>query len=326
MQMPSILSDRFGRKIDYLRISVTDRCNLRCVYCMPPEGIELFEKNEILTFEEMERFSRVAINLGVRKIKLTGGEPLVRKGIVDFIASISKIEGLEDLSLTTNGIFLEGFAEDLKVSGINRVNVSLDSLNPKRYGEITRGGDLRSVLRGINKVLEVGFKVKINTVVLGSLSEKEIFELIEFGKEKGIEVRFIEFMPLCGNGWNRDYFIPLVDVKKKIEQMYKLTNLKNDGVADRYSIDGGGIVGFITTISEPFCSSCSRLRLTARGTLRPCLFSTLEINVFPLLRKVAPDEEIEKAIRKAVFMKPEWNPVLSGLEDPKKVFIRNIGG
>src|SRR3990170_1714797 len=245
LQMPSILSDRFGRKIDYLRISVTDRCNLRCVYCMPPEGIELFEKNEILTFEEMERFSRVAINLGVRKIKLTGGEPLVRKGIVDFIASLSKIE---------------------------------------------------------------------------------VFELIEFGKEKGIEVRFIEFMPLCGNGWNRDYFIPLVDVKKKIEQMYKLTNLKNDGVADRYSIDGGGIVGFITTISEPFCSSCSRLRLTARGTLRPCLFSTLEINVFPLLRKVAPDEEIEKAIRRAVYVKPEWNPVLSGVEDPKKVFIRNIGG
>src|SRR3989337_2652811 len=270
--MANSFSDRFGRKIDYLRISVTDRCNLRCVYCMPPEGIELFEKNEILTFEEMERFSRVAINLGVRKIKLTGGEPLVRKGIVDFIASISKIEGLEDLSLTTNGIFLEGFAEDLKASGLNRVNVSLDSLDPKRYGEITRGGNLSSVLCGINKALKVGFKVKVNTVVLGGLSEKEIFELIEFGKEKGIEVRFI------------------------------------------------------TTISEPFCSSCSRLRLTARGTLRPCLFSTLEIDVFPLLRKVAPDEEIEKAIRKAVFMKPEWNPVLSGLEDPKKVFIRNIGG
>src|SRR4030067_864095 len=161
--MANSFSDRFGRKIDYLRISVTDRCNLRCVYCMPPEGIELFEKNEILTLEEMERFSRVAINLGVRKIKLTGGEPLVRKGIVDFIASISKIEGLEDLSLTTNGIF----------------------------------------------------------------------ELIEFGKEKGIEVRFIEFMPLCGNGWNRDYFIPIVDVKKKIEQMYKLTNLTNHGVGDR---------------------------------------------------------------------------------------------
>src|SRR4030065_2809085 len=259
--MASSFSDRFGRKIDYLRISVTDRCNLRCVYCMPPEGIELFEKNEILTFEEMERFSRVAINLGVRKIKLTGGEPLVRKGIVDFIASLSKIEGLEDLSLTTNGIFLEGFAEDLKASGLNRVNVSLDSLDPKRYGEITRGGNLRSVLCGINQALKVGFKVKVNTVVLGGLSEKEIFELIEFGKEKGIEVRFIEFMPLCGNGWNREYFIPIVDVKKKIEQMYKLTNLKNDGGGDRYKNNGGGVVGFITTISEPFCSSCSRLRL-----------------------------------------------------------------
>ncbi|MBI2485966.1 MAG: GTP 3',8-cyclase MoaA [Deltaproteobacteria bacterium] len=325
-QKSSALSDRFGRRIDYLRISITDRCNLRCIYCMPPEGIELFEKNQILTFEEMERFSRIAVNLGVRKIKLTGGEPLVRKGIMRFIASLKEIDGLDDLSLTTNGIFLEDLADDLKASGLNRVNVSLDSLDNKRYGEMTRGGDLSRVLRGINKALEVGFIVKINTVVLDGLIEREILKLIEFGKERNIEVRFIEFMPLCGNGWKRNYFIPLVDTKKKIGQRYKLTPLGNNGVADRYGIDGGGIIGFITPVSEPFCSHCSRLRLIARGTLRPCLFSSLEINIFPLLRNQASHEEIEKFIQKAVYMKPEWNPVLRGVEDPKKVFIRNIGG
>ncbi|MBI2487633.1 MAG: radical SAM protein, partial [Deltaproteobacteria bacterium] len=165
-QKSPTLSDRFWRKIDYLRISLTDRCNLRCIYCMPPEGITLFEKDRILTFEEMKRFSRIAVNLGVRKIKLTGGEPLVKKGIMSFIASLKEIERLEDLSLTTNGIFLEELAKDLKASGLDRVNVSLDSLDFKRYSEITRGGDLSRVLRGINKALEVGFKVKINTVVL----------------------------------------------------------------------------------------------------------------------------------------------------------------
>jgi cyclic pyranopterin phosphate synthase len=332
MQKPQVfqrdptISDRFGRKIDYLRISITDRCNLRCVYCMPPEGIELFERDRILTFEEMERFSRVAVNLGVRKIKLTGGEPLVRKGVVSFIASLKEIEGLEDLSLTTNGIFLEDLAEDLKASGLDRVNISLDSLDQERYREITRGGDLKRVLRGINKALEIGLKVKINTVVLDNLSEREIFDLIEFGRERDIEVRFIDFMPLCGNGWNRDYFVPIADTKEKIERKYKLTRLCNDGVADRYSLDGGGIIGFITSVSEPFCSNCSRLRLTARGTLRPCLFSSLEINIYPLLRNRASDEEIEKAIQKAVYMKPEWNPVLKGTENPEKIFIRNVGG
>jgi cyclic pyranopterin phosphate synthase len=324
-QKPQILSDRFGRNIDYLRISVTDRCNLRCVYCMPPEGIELFEKERILTFEEMERFSRIAVSLGIRRIKLTGGEPLVRKGVVNFIASLRRIDGLEDISLTTNGIFLEELADDLMASGLNRVNVSMDSLDSERYREITRGGDLSKVLRGIDKALEVGFKVKINTVVMKGLSEGEIFGLIEFGKKRGIEVRFIEFMPLCGNGWKRDYFIPLADVRKKIERRYGLSHLGNNGVADRYDIDGG-VIGFITPISEPFCSNCSRLRLTAKGTLRPCLFSSLEINIFPLLRGGASEEEIKKAIRKTVYMKPQWNPVLSGAEDPKKIFVRNIGG
>jgi len=325
-QRDSTIVDRFGRKIDYLRISVTDRCNLKCIYCMPPEGIELFQRDRMLTFEEMERFSRIAINLGVKKIKLTGGEPLVRKGIADFIASLRKIEGLEDLSLTTNGTFLEDLADELKASGIVRINVSLDSLDHERYREITRGGDLNRVLRGINKALEVGFKVKINTVVLSSLSEKEIFHLIEFGRDKNLEVRFIEFMPLCGNGWRRDFFAPITYIKSKIEQRYRLSDLDNNGVAVRYAIDGGGIIGFITSVSEPFCSNCSRLRLTARGTLRPCLFSSLEINIFPLLRTGAPDMEIVRAIGKAVYMKPAWNPVLRGTEDPKKVFIRNIGG
>nr|NIQ17174.1 radical SAM protein [Candidatus Dadabacteria bacterium] len=208
-----------------------------------------------------------------------------------------------------------------------RVNVSLDSLDPERYNTITRGGDLNKVKNGVKKALELGFKVKINTVVLKDLTENEIITLVEFGNEHGIEIRFIEFMPLCGNSWNNEYFVPISTVKEKIEKRYNIKYLVSDGVTDRYSIiDGDGKIGFITTMSEPFCSSCSRLRLTARGTLRPCLFSSLEVNVFKLLREERPDEEIENLIKKSVYLKPEWNPVLSGYENPSNVFIRNVGG
>ncbi len=294
---------------------------------MPPEGIELFENKHILTFEEMERFSRVAVNLGVRKIKVTGGEPLVRRGVVNFIASLSKIEGLEDLSITTNGVLLEVLAEDLKEAGLDRINVSVDSLDYERFREITRGGDLNKVKRGIRKALETGFMVKINTVVLEGLSDNEIITLVEFGKESGIEIRFIEFMPLCGNGSNNNgYFAPISVVKEKIAKKYNIQYLESNGVADRYGIDGGGTIGFITTMSKPFCSSCSRLRLTAIGTLRPCLFSTLEVNIFKLLRGKAPEKEIVKAISKAIYLKPRLNPVLSGIEKPNEVLIRNVGG
>ena len=294
---------------------------------MPPEGIGLFEKKHILTFEEMERFSRIAVNLGVRKIKVTGGEPLARSGVVKFIASLSKIEGLEDLSITTNGILLEVLAEDLKEAGLDRINVSVDSLDYESFREITRGGDVNKVKRGITKALEMGFKVKINTVVLDYLSEDEIIKLIEYGNEWGLEVRFIEFMPLCGNGWNNDHVIPLSEVEEIIEKRYELAYLGNNGVTDRYSIDDGkGTIGFIRTMSKPFCSSCSRLRLTARGSLRPCLFSSLQVNIFELLRKQAPDGDIVKAIKKAVYLKPAWNPVLSGNEVSTNVLIRNVGG
>ena len=322
----TLLVDKYGRDITYLRISVTDRCNLRCVYCMPLEGIKYFNKTNILTFEEMERFSKIAVNLGVRKIKITGGEPLVRKGIVNFIYSLKKIKGIDDISITTNGNLLEEMIYDLKDAGLQRINVSVDSLDSERYTEITRGGDLNKVKKGINKALENGLRIKINTVVLKDLTEDEIITLIEFGNESGIEVRFIEFMPLCGNGGNNEYFVPISIVKEKIEKRYDIKYMGNNGITDRYSIDGGGTIGFITTMSEPFCSTCSRLRLTARGTLRPCLFSNLEVNIFKLLREERPDEVIESAIRKSVYIKPKWNPVLSGYEDPKKIFIRNVGG
>ncbi|MEM4408972.1 MAG: GTP 3',8-cyclase MoaA [Candidatus Caldarchaeum sp.] len=327
MNAPStILTDRFGRRIDYLRLSVTDRCNLRCLYCMPPEGIEHFDRNHILTFEEMERFTQIAATLGVRKIKLTGGEPLIRRGISGFIDSIQSIEGIEDVSITTNGVFLESMACELWEAGLRRINVSLDSLNEERYREITRGGDLRGVLRGIEKVLLLGFRVKINTVVLKDLSDSEALNITEFGRERGIEVRFIEFMPLCGSGWKRNYFLPLSSLKTRIEDRYKLYRIPSDGVAELYRIEGGGTVGFIKTMSDPFCFGCSRLRLTARGGLKPCLFSALEVNIFPLLRKGASNEEIVRAIGKAVYLKPKWNPVLAGEEGADKTFIRNIGG
>jgi cyclic pyranopterin phosphate synthase len=293
---------------------------------MPPEGIEHFDKNHILTFEEMERFTNIAATLGVRKVKLTGGEPLIRKGIAEFIGSLQRIEGICDISITTNGSFLESMACELWEAGLRRINVSLDSLNEERYREITRGGDLRGVLCGIDKALGLGFRVKTNTVVLKDLSDSDVLHIIEFGRERGIEVRFIEFMPLCGSGWKMDYFLPLSSLKKRIEDIYKLYRVPSDGVAELYEIEGGGKVGFIKTISEPFCSGCSRLRLTARGGLKPCLFSMLEVNVFSLLRGGASRDEIVRAIGKAVYLKPKWNPVLAGKERADRTFIRNIGG
>jgi GTP 3',8-cyclase len=327
IKMNNKLIDNYQRRISYSRIPVTDRCNLRCIYCMPPEGIELFEKKHILTFEEMVRFSRIAVNLGMKKIKITGGKPLVRRGVVDLIASLSKIGGLEDLSITTNGILLEDSVYELWESGLRRINVSLDTLDYEKYKEITRGGDVNKVKKGIRKALEAGFKVKVNTVVLDYLSEDEIIKLIEFGNEWGLEVRFIEFMPLCGNGWNNDHVIPLSEVEEIIENRYELLYLGNNGVADRYSIDDGkGTIGFIRTMSKPFYSSYSRLRLTSRGSLRPCLFSSLQVNIFELLRKQAPDRDIVKSIKKAIYLKPAWNPVLSGNEVSTNVLIRNVGG
>ena len=268
------LIDKYGRKIEYLRISVTDRCNLSCLYCVPPEGLKLVPKEKLLTFEEIFRVAKIAVDLGVQKIKLTGGEPLARKGIVELIRKLSEIPELEDLSLTTNGIFLSNLAEKLFQAGLKRVNVSVDSLRPESFRQITGGGDLSKVLLGIDKAQNLGMKVKVNTVALRGLNDGEILDFVEFSQTRKFEVRFIEFMPLCGNGWSQNLFMPLNEIKDLIGSFYTLQPTDGNGVATVYEIEGGRI-GFIPTLSEPFCSGCSRIRLTSWGGIRPCLFSNI---------------------------------------------------
>ncbi len=323
--MPDLI-DGHGRKIDYLRISITDRCNLSCIYCVPPEGFQLIPKENLLTLEEIYRVANIAVGLGVKKIKLTGGEPLVRKKILELVAELTQIPELEDLSLTTNGIFLSHFAEKLSQAGLKRVNVSVDSLVPQRFKQITRGGDLAKVLLGIEKAQQLGLKVKINSVALKGINETEILDFVKFSQTKKLEVRFIEFMPLSGNGWKSKLFIPLSQIKETITRSYRLTPLQMNGVAAVYKLDEGGRIGFIPTMTEPFCSGCSRIRLTSWGGIRPCLFSNLEYDLLPSLRKGLPDERIVQIILQAVGAKPRLNPYLDGKEMTEKIWMRNIGG
>ena len=320
------LIDKYGRKIEYLRISVTDRCNLSCLYCVPPEGLKLVPKEKLLTFEEIFRVAKIAVDLGVQKIKLTGGEPLARKGIVELIRKLSEIPELEDLSLTTNGIFLSNLAEKLFQAGLKRVNVSVDSLRPESFRQITGGGDLSKVLLGIDKAQNLGMKVKVNTVALRGLNDGEILDFVEFSQTRKFEVRFIEFMPLCGNGWSQNLFMPLNEIKDLIGSFYTLQPTDGNGVATVYEIENGGRIGFIPTLSEPFCSGCSRIRLTSWGGIRPCLFSNIEYRILPLLRDGSPDEKIAEVILKAAQAKPQYNPYLAQKTETKEIFMRNVGG
>lgn len=314
--MAKPLIDEYKRKIDYLRISVTDRCNLRCVYCMPPEGIDLIESNDILRYEELLRIARVAIGHGVSKIRVTGGEPLVRKGILEFLQSLSSIEGLQDLSLTTNGVLLKDFAQKLKDAGLSRVNVSLDSMKRDRFQKMTRGDNLQDVLDGLEEANRVGLKpVKINMVVIKGFNDDEVVEFALMSKVKPYHVRFIEYMPFnTQEGWQRDKCLTAKQIKELIEKVEPLEPVIDPkgaaGPAKRYKFkDAPGEVGFISPISEHFCGSCNRLRLTSDGKLRVCLFSDNEIDIRKALRDGSGDDVIENLLFRAVAEKPEGHKI-----------------
>ncbi|MEK6531465.1 MAG: GTP 3',8-cyclase MoaA [Deltaproteobacteria bacterium] len=305
------LVDAYKRKIDYLRISVTDRCNLRCVYCMPPEGIELVEAKGILRYEELLRVARIACGHGVTKIRITGGEPLVRKGMVEFIADMKKIQGLEDLSLTTNGVLLKEFSRRLKDAGLTRVNVSLDSLKRERFLKMTRGDNLSEVLEGLEEALSVGFNpVKINMVVIKDFNDDEIIEFAMLSKVKPYHVRYIEYMPFnTEEGWQKEKCLSAAAIKDIIEKVEPLTPVSDPsggaGPARRFKFrDAPGEVGFISPVSEHFCGSCNRLRLTADGKIRTCLFSDNEIDIRTALRDGSDDGVIEGLLFRAVHEKP----------------------
>ncbi len=311
------LSDSFQRPINYLRISVTDRCNMRCVYCTPAEGIELFHRDEILTFEEVLRIVEAASSLGISKVRLSGGEPLVRSGLADFIAKLSRIQGIDDVSLTTNGLLLKENAAKLKEAGLRRVNVSLDSLRKDRFRAITRGGDLSKVLDGLEEAGRTGLHpVKINTVVMRGVNDDEIVDFCLRSKD-GWNVRFIELMPMTRDE-GKDKLITIAEIQKIIEKrMGKLQpgpKIVGNGPAKYFRLENAsGTIGFISPVSEHFCFGCNRLRLTAHGKLCPCLLGEEEIDLRNPLRNGITDEALKEIIKEAARSKPERHHLDCGI-------------
>lgn len=293
------MKDRYGRVIDYLRLSVTDLCNLRCLYCMPEKGVPKKDHRDILSVEEIEEIVAAAIDCGVTKVRVTGGEPLVRRGIVEICRRIGALPGVEKLCMTTNGVLLRQYAEDLHKAGVTRLNISLDTLDPEKYKKLTRMGTLEDVLGGIEEAFRVGFKeIKINTVLIGGVNDDEIADMAALTKERDIHVRFIELMPIgeCAE-WDRERFIPN---EKVLEALPGLEEAGVSGVARLYRLPGHkGTIGLISPISSHFCPSCNRVRVTADGRLKPCLHSAEEINLRGL-----HGEELRQAFREAVYGKP----------------------
>ena len=327
--MTNLTKDSFGRQIDYLRISVTDRCNFRCVYCMPQEGISLLPQSNILSFEEITRIARLFLEIGGQKIKLTGGEPLTQKGIVNLVRMISSLQPIADFGLTTNGFYLKKLAHPLFEAGLKRVNVSLDSMNAARFTKLTDSSSWNRVWEGINEALRVGLRLKINVVAMKGITEKELFDFGQLVVNYSIDVRFIEFMPLCGTGWHPEWMLPLKTIEKHFQDNYQLVPLpRGSATAKTYQIEGGlGKIGFIASMTEPFCDRCSRLRLSADGKLRPCLFSDAETDLKDALRTGASDEKIKGLIRDAIWRKPKGHEISPQIESAVGLpRIRSIGG
>lgn len=310
----NLIKDKYDRTIDYMRISIIDRCNLRCIYCMPSEGIKPIEHKDILRYEEIIRLVRIAAGLGVRKIRLTGGEPLIRKDLSYLVSSINSIEGIEDISLTTNGLLLKKYARTLASAGLRRVNVSLDSLRPDRYREITRGGDINSVLEGIHEAENAGLlPIKINMVPIRGFNDDEIEEFARLTLKTSYNVRFIEFMPIGAKEiWSHEKYISTEEIKERVSKIALLipVKIRRSGPARYFRFeDAPGVVGFISPITHHFCNTCNRLRLTSDGKLRPCLFSETEIDLKSAMRCGASDEEIERLLRLSVEIKPEGHSI-----------------
>jgi cyclic pyranopterin phosphate synthase len=306
------LVDPFGRVIDDLRISVTDRCNFRCTYCMPEEGMQWLPRSEVMSFEEIERLSRIFVErYGVSGIRLTGGEPTVRARLPLLVEKLAALEGPSgpvDLAMTTNGATLRSSAQTLRRAGLRRVNVSLDTLDRRRFQEMTRRDELDNVLDGIEAAKEAGFDpVKINAVVERGVNDDEIVDLATYGRERGVEVRFIEFMPLDADGhWVNDKVVGQDEIVAVIHDVYPLEQLPARGAApaDRFRyLDGRGVVGVIPSVTKPFCGDCDRVRLTAEGRFRTCLFSTEEHDLLAAMRRGERDDEIAERIEAAVGAK-----------------------
>jgi cyclic pyranopterin phosphate synthase len=327
------LVDTFGRLHDNLRLSVTDRCNIRCFYCMPETGVKFQPRDQILSFEEIERFVRVAVTLGVRKLRVTGGEPLVRKNLSCLIRKLSSIEGIEDLALTTNGVLLGDQAQELFDAGLRRINVHLDTLDRDRFKQITRRDDLPKVLEAIDICQKLGYgPIKINAVAVKNLVEPDIVSLARYGRERGIEIRYIEFMPLDSQGiWDRDRVLLADQMIQMLER--DIGPLEEIPAADRRApateyrfADGIGRIGFIASVSRPFCLNCNRIRLTSDGKLRYCLFAIEETDVRAILREEGSDDALRDAIRASVLAKWIGHEINSSQFVPPPRPMYSIGG
>lgn len=323
--------DKHSRKISYLRVSVTDLCNLRCVYCMPPGGSELSRKEEILSLEEILKLIKHGVSLGVNKIRITGGEPLVRKGIISLVNQISEIKGIDDIAMTTNGVFLKEFATELKSSGLSRLNISLDTMREDRFAEITRGGNIADVFDGVEAVLKAGFKgTKMNAVVMRGDNDDEIHDFVRYIMERDIELRFIELM---ASGWkdmvDEDRFMPTSEIMERVRGVGELVPDKQrigGGPATIYRIKGAlGSIGFISAVSKPFCKTCNRLRLTSDGKLRSCLLTGGEVDIKDILRSFNLDEkEMQDRLTEAFFRVTDMKPIVHSGRN--RAVMNQIGG
>ncbi len=333
MSISGPLVDGFGRVHTDLRISVTDRCNIRCTYCMPTEGVQFRSHAEILSYEEIERFVQVAARLGIRQLRLTGGEPLVRKNVTRLVEMLAAVPGIDEIAMTTNGILLDRHAEALKAAGLHRLNISLDTVNAERFRQITRRDELPRVLKGIEAARSAGFQqIKLNAVAIRNLSEEEIVPLALFAREHDLELRFIEFMPADGDRrWSGDRVLPGEAILKILcDAVGPLELVSAPGsqapAAEYRFLDGRGRIGLIHSVTEPFCGRCDRLRLTADGKVRNCLFSTRQWDAKALLRTGGTQQQLAELIRAAVGAKGKARGTSDGGFAPTDLPMHQIGG
>jgi len=324
--------DRANRRIRYLRISITDRCNLRCVYCMPEEGVPHIGHAEVLSYEEILRIVRVMAGKGITKVRLTGGEPLVRRGVAGLVRDMAAVDGIQDLSLTTNGVLLASMADELRDAGVGRINVSLDSLDPDRFRRITRGGELRAVLDGLDAAGEAGFSpIKLNVVPIRGLNDDEVERFAALTIDKPYHVRFIEFMPIGARAmWDESKVVSSAEVRESMAGLGALEAVESgvdDGPALLYRLPGAaGVIGFISPLTDHFCGLCNRLRLTADGRLRPCLFSDDEVDLKAPMRAGCTDERICALVDAALDSKPDGHGIAAGYKKKYKRTMSRIGG
>ena len=328
------MNDIYHRKINYIRVSVTDRCNLRCIYCKPAKGFRQLARAQILSYEEIIRLVQLAVSCGISKVRLTGGDPLVRRDIVKLVGAIARLEGVKDLSLTTNGILLDQMASDLYQAGLRRINVSLDSLKKDKYQHITGRDGMERVVKGIEKARKVGFSpIKINIVVIKGINDDEVLDLAKLSLDNPFHIRFIEFMPI-GNDqlWREKKYLSCIKIKEYIEAYKPLVRTAiggphhslNNGPAQMFEFKGAsGKIGFISPLSNHFCPACNRIRLTADGKIRSCLFSNQEIDIRKAMRSGISDGELQQLLIKSIKTKPMGHNIN---QYPSLTFSRSMGG